>query len=441
MNASAVADIPRAYTVLAEIAACATYVVIARGPRLTWRRASLFAGALALLAGVHAAADALPLAFWIPGMIGAVAIMLALIWLDTGSGPAQALNLTGRAFVLAELMASAVWQLVLFFAGPTPSPAPAIVASVILGYAAMCATVWAAHRRGWSAGENPRLARRESLITVAIGLVTFTVSNLSFVSIATPLSASTGFESAYVRTLVDLSGFLVLYVSHLQMQDYERASELAGIEATISAQQRVYRESQRNIESLSRTAHDLKHQIAAVRAESDRGARGHLLDTLEDAVAEMSSMLSTGNPVLDVLVNQKMRICRENHIEFTVMADGAALAHFDPMSVASLVGNSLDNAIEATRRLPRDERWVTLDVRRRHSMVCLTVMNSFAGSLRRDNDGNLVTTKSDSSAHGIGLRSIRYTAERLGGHTAWSSSGATFTLRALLPLSPAPPSS
>ena len=53
-------------------------------------------------------------------------------------------------------------------------------------------------------------------------IVTFAMSNLSFVSTNTPFSGSVGQEIFYIRTLVDFCGFAILYAQQEQARVLRR---------------------------------------------------------------------------------------------------------------------------------------------------------------------------------------------------------------------------
>ena len=69
-------------------------------------------------------------------------------------------------------------------------------------------------------------------------------------------------------------------------------------------------------------------------------------------VAQVSAQQHSGNPVLDVILTTKMRTCADRGITLTAVADGKLLEGMSSMDIASLFGNALDNAIEATSKLP-----------------------------------------------------------------------------------------
>lgn len=119
---TALPSIPRLYTALAECLAVGIYA-LPLGIRFgkTATIAASAAGALALSA--LQATGSVPLAWWIPCMAAAVGIQYLYLWVTRTISLLEAGYVCARAFVLAELAASAEWQLHCFLwpqrSGPT----------------------------------------------------------------------------------------------------------------------------------------------------------------------------------------------------------------------------------------------------------------------------------------------------------------------------------
>lgn len=122
-----------------------------------------------------------------------------------------------------------------------------------------------------------------------------------------------------------------------------------------------------------------------------------------------SAQQHTGNPVLDVILTTKERACADRGITFTAVADGSLLSGMSSMDIASLFGNALDNAIEATSKLPKHEqRLIKLALYEQNHFIVIRVENYYDSRLKKDAEGNLRTTKRDDQhRHGFGVKSIQ----------------------------------
>lgn len=428
-------DIPRALTGVAEWLACLVYILLRRQrlPRL--RFAALAAVALVVQVGVQELADQLPLQLWTVGMAAAVAAMYGFILGATRVSARDAGYFAARALVLAELVAALHWQMHCFFFLPADRPGLAWQAAFfVLVYAVAFAGVFVVEARHFRPAQALDVTPGELASAVAIALVTFFMSNISFLNANTPFSGRLGLEIFYIRTLVDLCGFVALYAQQGQRLQHRARAEVRAIDEMLRRQHEQYLQSKRSIEIVNRKYHDLKHQIGVIRAEGDPGRRASYLDDLEASVSGYAAQADTGNGVLDVILTTKSMECAERGIDLTYVVDGAVLDFMSAMDVAAVFGNALDNAIDGARAVPDlEQRLIKVAVYARDRFALLTVENWFTGELRTE-DGHIVTRRADRTRHGYGLKSIRYTAEKYGGSMTVNVEDQWFVLRVLLPL-------
>ncbi|OZG58899.1 histidine kinase [Bifidobacterium myosotis] len=433
---NALPDIPRLYTGICEWMACVTYLMVIY--RRVPRQRTIAVGALGLagMIGIQYFDGAMPLWFWVGGMLLAFGGMWAIVRFGAGTGNREGLYIAARAFVLAELVASLHWQLVTFLSLKSVGGGNALWSAGLLvaTYAAGFAAAWAIERGNFAHDAPTGTTWQLSVGTVAITIVTFAMSNLSFVSTNTPFSGRVGQEVFYIRTLVDFCGFAILYAQQEQARRMAASAELASINAQLNSQHQEYLASKENIESIGRLAHDLKHQIAALRAEVDPEHVAAGFEQLEHSVAAASAQQHSGNPVLDVILTTKMRTCADRGITLTAVADGKLLAGMSSMDIASLFGNALDNAIEATGKLPNpQQRLIRLALYGQGRFTVIRVENYYDSTLKKDSTGALRTTKRDASRHGFGVKSIRHIATQYGGEVTIRTEDHWFVLTVLIP--------
>jgi signal transduction histidine kinase len=373
------------------------------------------------------------------GMALAVVAMFAFTRLSAATSPRDSWYLAARAFVLAELVASLEWQLWVHWSPTVPS-----AQADPFGFAASLALLVSAYGLGFGAAylaERRNFPRRAPLavngrtLTTAggIAIATFLTSNLSFFSTTTPFSGRQAMDIFYIRTLVDLAGFVALYAQQSNRNRTRDAIELAEARAVMSAQHKQYVESKRNAEDLRRMHHDLKHYVAAMRSEDSAERRSEYLQALEDAFRGYESQIETGNSLLDTVLGSKLKRCQQLGISMTCMVDGAALDFMDPMQLSALFGNAIDNAVEASARIADPER--------RSVKVSAFAQGGFM-TIRFENhlphpvefvDGLPQTTKGDRARHGYGAANMRWVVESLGGSLSFSVEDGWFIVRALIP--------
>ena len=440
MNQVYLSDIPRLFTAAAEWCACLT--VIAKYPRRCGglRLWGLLGLGLAGQCLFMMLTDALPLWLWLPCMAAAVGMMLALIAACCDMPLASAGYCTVRAFLLAEFAASLEWQLysyALFALGWQEMGAgrAALAVGMLAGvYAAVFLGMYGLEKRR----DDPRAAMtfqlRELGSPALIALACFFLSNLSFVYRDAPFTGSQLTDIYNIRTLVDLAGVAMLYAYHVQRCELYMQRELDAIQNILQNQYAQYRQSRESIEVINHKYHDLKHQIAVLRAEPDAGRRSAYLDGMEEEIRDYEAQNKTGNSVLDTVLTGKSLYCARHGIELTCIADGGKLAFMDVMDICTVFGNLLDNAIEYELRIKeREKRLIRLAVHGKKDFLVIQCQN-YCPETVEFRDGLPVSTKGDSVYHGYGVKSIRYAAKKYGGTMTIHNENGWFQVNIMIPM-------
>jgi len=433
-------DIPRLFTGLAEWCGC--LVIIARYPRR-------FSGAKLgriLAAGLLAQClflvltDALSIWLWVPCMAAAVGLMMLLIAVCCDMPLPTAGYCTARAFLLAELAASLEWQLysyALYTLGwrETGFRKAALALAALVGvYAAVFGFVYWLEARRTDPLTAMTFHLKELWSPILIGVACFLMSNLSFVYSKSPFSGSALADIYNIRTLVDLAGVVMLYAYHVQRCELYMQRELDAMQNVLQNQYIQYRQSRDTIDAINHKYHDLKHQIAVLRAEPDAERRAAFLDGMEEEIRDYEAQNKTGSSVLDTVLTSKSLYCARHGVELTCVADGAKLEFMDVMDICTIFGNLLDNAIECELRIPDPaKRLIHLAVCAKKDFLVIQCENYCLDKLEFQ-DGLPVTTKQDKTCHGFGLKSIRRTASKYGGAMSVHERDEWFEVNLIVPL-------
>jgi sensor histidine kinase regulating citrate/malate metabolism len=157
-----------------------------------------------------------------------------------------------------------------------------------------------------------------------------------------------------------------------------------------------------------------------------------MLDEIEDSLRGYGAAVHTGNHVLDAILTAKRGFAKEHDVDVSYVADGALLDFLRPLDLTAIVGNAMDNAIEASRTLPDpDRRMVRLALFGHDDFVMLRVENTYDGIVQREH-GRIVTLKSG-EGHGYGLRNIETAVEAYAGTVTIVDGDEWFSLRLLFP--------
>ncbi len=262
-------DIPRLYTAIAEWLACMTYILLLKRRISGWQFWLLAAAGGGVIGSINYFAGLMHPTFWMGWMIIAFSSMLGFIFICSDLRLLDAGFYAIRAFILAEFAASFEWQIHIFFAEHRLDSWYVSVFFLVLIYGMIYTGMYMIEHPHAKKGKDIQIREKELLISVLMGLVVFLMSNISFVYQNTPFSGNMDREIFYIRTLVDLIGVVILYTQFEVLSEAALRRELEQMDSLFRRQYDQYRMSKENDEMIGRMYHDLKHQIAIIRAEED----------------------------------------------------------------------------------------------------------------------------------------------------------------------------
>ncbi|MCK9166551.1 MAG: ATP-binding protein [Acholeplasmatales bacterium] len=417
-------NIPRIYTAIAQFLAVSIFVFFNVKKFNKKKTIAIATFYLFLLIAFHYWANSWHLNLWIIGMITSVLIMYSYLLITTK----LSYRLTGFylviAFVIAELIASIEWQIEYFFI--TNNNVRFLTASLIknhhlrvsliflLMYFGLFSVIFFIERRYFK--EKKFIVSNIDLITILItGVLVFTISNLSFLNINTPITSEHTIEIFYIRTLVNLSGIILIYMHKEHKFSAQKSLEINNIKKLLEKQYENYQLSESQINLINKKHHDLKHYLSVIKNETNIDKKLEHVKDLEKSISGLYYQFQTGNNVLDIILFSKQDILKENNINFTCVVDGLLLADFEINDIISIFSNLLDNAIESVKLVINpDKRIINLAVFKEGDFLVIRLENYYEHKLKFQ-DGRFLTTKGDKDIRGFGIKSITSTVEKYQG--------------------------
>lgn len=235
----------------------------------------------------------------------------------------------------------------------------------------------------------------------------------------------------------DFFSCLMLVILLLDLFRIRRAERDQMIMGRLLRQEQEQHEiSRATIDVINRKCHDLRHQIAALRHMGEE-EKEMSIRQLEKAVMIYDNFPKSGNPELDIVLAEKCLLAEQQHVSVRCIVDGSKLTFLDLEDMYSLMGNALDNAIEATSKEENEaKRIVTFYAAAKGNLYSIHLENPCARQpLFMDNLP--VTSKPDTDYHGFGMRSMRYLCEKYGGALTAGWEDGIFSLDMLFPMEPA----
>ena len=269
--------------------------------------------------------------------------------------------------------------------------------------------------------------RAVSAVTVAGFLAVITLSEQRVLDIPD--------DTLYMWTILAVVLMMSVLVFNISRQ-YEVEKELAKLKSEQAELLELdYTTLNRAYEVNAKLFHDFHNHIGVLRqllTHEKYGEAVHYLDELQSPVQNLTATVWTGDETADYLINSKAAAAEEAGIRFQAQVEFPRRTNIRSVDLCAILGNLLDNAIEAARQVPEQSgRVVALTIRRIHQMLVIKVENSFSSVSVQEN-GELKTTKTEGGLHGWGLKSAQTAAEKYDGMVQAGVCGEVFRAVATL---------
>lgn len=239
-----------------------------------------------------------------------------------------------------------------------------------------------------------------------------------------------------VLYIVSVTGLLVINLLILFLFDkiiwtFRLSDENARLQKQMSYQEDSYVQTARSFEKIKQIIHDTNKQLLYIRAciqeDEHHEAIQHIEKTL-DHMRDSHNSVATGNLVIDALVNNTLNMAAVHHIaierDIRINAESISIDRFD---LCIVLGNVLDNAIEAACQVQRSEdKYIRLHLMTRQNSLWIHIVNA------RPEPGNR-KPKENPDMHGLGLTNIQRIAEKYGGYLTTDAKSSCFETTVLLP--------
>lgn len=163
--------------------------------------------------------------------------------------------------------------------------------------------------------------------------------------------------------------------------------------------------------------HDIKNHlnhVGLLNEEGDSERTREYIAGLLNMYNMNTKIKFSDNDMLNIVLNRYQRICSENNIRFEIDVRNENLDYMSDVDVTALLGNILDNAIEAANKV-RDGFMELSITRSSKNQTLITLQNSSETAPKIKGDKIFVTTKEDKEKHGIGMKSVSRVIEKYSG--------------------------
>ena len=224
-----------------------------------------------------------------------------------------------------------------------------------------------------------------------------------------------------------LSLFCILFSYKKLQQNFRLSTEISLLEQEEYSLNRYVEEAKTRYDETKSFRHDIRNHIAVVKNLLQSGKMEEAVSYMEDMddIAEkMSFPCSTNNPVVDILVGNKLGIAKSMGIDVDCSLLLPYPCSLRDIDICIVLSNALDNAIQACKCPDGIEKYIHVSGRIQGDFLMMEIENSFHGK--------------GAFKKGTGLSNVKKVAEKYGGAMSIETQENRFVLHVLLIISQHP---
>lgn len=234
-----------------------------------------------------------------------------------------------------------------------------------------------------------------------------------------------GIRGFYWRTIISI--IILLSINIMMFNIFVKLSENLELKRKTSIYEKEFtlleqhmHERENLMKEFRVKRHDLKHQMLNLLILLKDQDYKKLEEDIE-RLAELDSLnglfvVNTENSIIDAFVNSKYAFATEHGIKFDAKLNIPAELPFAGEDISVILGNALDNALEACLRGEVNDPYVKLNMSYDQGNLVILVENTFDGFLKKERKTGWATRKNNSQQHGIGIQSIRNVIQKYHGY-------------------------
>ncbi|MDE6797571.1 MAG: GHKL domain-containing protein [Ruminococcus sp.] len=228
---------------------------------------------------------------------------------------------------------------------------------------------------------------------------------------------------------------MTIFLGAFRLTDYyENQRQLNLMELKNSMLEQSMNDTRHSFELIRTSLHDYKHNIINLMTLARSDDMDGIIDYLEKENSLLSETLfyyMTGNETVDAILYIKQKIAESQGITFMINAKVTERCPVTSEHFASILGNLLDNAIEAC--VSEENPFIEVKIHETEEYFWIIVVNKCTNP-----DISLNTSKKNKYLHGIGLNSVRHTVKSYHGDIDITTDNQKFDIRIMIPLNENP---
>lgn len=232
---------------------------------------------------------------------------------------------------------------------------------------------------------------------------------------------SNTFQILFMQCLGIASLFCILYAYKKIRESFRLSKQVSLLEQEAHSLNQYVEEAKTRFEKTKSFRHDVKNHITVIRGliqNNETGAALQYMGEMESLISDISFPVNTNNPVLDILLLNKLGIAMSRQISVECSLVVPYPSEINDIDFCIVLSNALDNAISACEQIEHGmQKFIHVTGKLQGSFLMIEILNSYTGKKAVN--------------RGTGIANIKAVAEKYGGAMNIQTEGDVFSLSVL----------
>lgn len=241
----------------------------------------------------------------------------------------------------------------------------------------------------------------------------------------------TGFQVITLITSVILAfaNIAIFYIIDKQNELIETKEKLLFTEKHINNQVIHYQDLYKYQNEMRIFRHDIRNRLVSLIGLLKQSQTEKAISEMESNLNWINEMndniVNSGNPVIDAILQSKLRDAKQKGISIEIFIRFSADVEIDEIELGIILGNALDNAIEAVEKIADGEnKTIQFKLISTKDRISISIENPVKNNV---DVNNLSTTKVNKIFHGYGVERIKQIARKYDGFANFTCENSVFT--------------
>ena len=228
-----------------------------------------------------------------------------------------------------------------------------------------------------------------------------------------------------------ISNIIVFHIIDISYRNEEKEKQIVTSQELIQAQAEQYKQLQEHHQTILKIRHDQKNFLIGLITELKNNNINHALDSLQQEYDLLiyPDELEYSNSIVSAVIKAKSKIAQQNNIQIDFSYNEIQKVLISNIDIAIILGNALDNAIEATQKVQSKSKVIDVMIKVNKDLIVIVIKNPVEVNI---DTNNLISTKRQNGSYGFGITGMKEIASKYGGEILLTCENNEFNTHIIL---------